>query len=154
MTSQWHLGVPGDDHTLRQVMIDGGKLTLVGLGRSADASAYFLPKLGMVLDAGIHVKSLIPKTVLLTHGHRNHTTALPTHALEAPRFVLPPKLLLWSNDFYWRKPNSIMVILLKRTRRRLQHWETLTLWQSRMVWRCCSPRVPTLDRPLLWAFKS
>eukprot|EP00966_Prymnesium_polylepis_P268426 6201518-Prymnesium_polylepis.1 len=36
----WHIGVPGDDHTLRQVRIGGG-LSIVGIGRSADASAYF-----------------------------------------------------------------------------------------------------------------
>ena len=46
-------------------------LTLIGLGRSADASAYFLPELGIALDAGLHVSSLRPKTVLLTHGHRD-----------------------------------------------------------------------------------
>jgi len=79
-TEEWHLGVPGDDHTLRQVTIEDGRLTLVGLGRSADASAYFLPELGIVFDAGIHVKSLLPKTVLLTHGHRDHIAALPTFA--------------------------------------------------------------------------
>ena len=75
---EWHMGVPGDDHTLRQVSI-GRDLSVVGLGRSADASAYFLPELGLVLDAGINVKSLAPKTVLLTHGHRDHIAALPTH---------------------------------------------------------------------------
>lgn len=89
LTSQWHLGVPGDDHTLRQVAIDGGKLTLVGLGRSADASAYFLPELSIVLDAGIHVKSLQPKTVLLTHGHRDHIAALPTHAASGAKICTP-----------------------------------------------------------------
>ena len=75
---EWHMGVPGDDHTLLQVSI-GRDLSVVGLGRSADASAYFLPELGLVLDAGINVKSLAPKTVLLTHGHRDHIAALPTH---------------------------------------------------------------------------
>mmetsp|Transcript_12420 Transcript_12420/g.19122 ORF Transcript_12420/g.19122 Transcript_12420/m.19122 type:complete len:528 (+) Transcript_12420:118-1701(+) len=77
---EWHLGVPGDDHTLRQVSLEDDRLTLVGLGRSADASAYFVPELGIVFDAGIHVKSLLPKTVLLTHGHRDHIAALPTFA--------------------------------------------------------------------------
>ena len=88
----WNAGVPGDDHTLRRVILlleDGGEsttnndakkkkqnqsnnsLTLIGLGRSADASAYFLPELGIALDAGLHVSSLRPKTVLLTHGHRD-----------------------------------------------------------------------------------
>jgi ribonuclease Z len=92
-TSQWHLGVPGDDHTLRHVSIGQG-LSVVGLGRSADASAYFIPELGIVLDAGIHVKSLAPKTVLLTHGHRDHIAALPTHAankahIYAPALIAP-----------------------------------------------------------------
>ena len=82
---EWHMGVPGDDHTLRQVSI-GHDLSVVGLGRSADASAYFLPELGLVLDAGINVKSLAPKTVLLTHGHRDHIAALPTHfAFRGPK---------------------------------------------------------------------
>lgn len=87
-TSEWHLGVPGDDHTLRQVAIGKG-LSVVGLGRSADASAYFLPELGIVLDAGIHVKSLKPKTVLLTHGHRDHIAALPTHAQAGAKIFAP-----------------------------------------------------------------
>jgi len=80
--AEWHIGVPGDDHTLRSVQIGGG-LTVVGLGRSADASAYFLPELGLVLDAGLHVKSLQPRAVLLTHGHRDHTAALPSLAARA-----------------------------------------------------------------------
>ena len=77
-TSQYNLGVPGDDHTLRHVSLEPN-LSVIGLGRSADASAYFLPELGIVFDAGIQVKSLAPKTVLLTHGHRDHISALPAH---------------------------------------------------------------------------
>jgi ribonuclease Z len=88
--AEWHVGVPGDDHTLRLVDIGKG-LSVVGLGRSADASAYFLPELGIVFDAGIHVKSLQPKCVLLTHGHRDHTSALPTMAQHAK--VLAPKAI-------------------------------------------------------------
>ena len=62
-SSLWNVGVPGDDHTLRRVLLeDNGKksnqLSLVGLGRSADASAYFLPELGIALDAGLHVSSV------------------------------------------------------------------------------------------------
>ena len=88
--AEWHVGVPGDDHTLRSVEIDKG-LSIVGLGRSADASAYFLPQLGLAFDAGIHVKSLQPKCVLLTHGHRDHTAALPTMAQHAK--VVAPKAI-------------------------------------------------------------
>jgi hypothetical protein len=33
-------------------------LSLIGLGRSADVSAYFIPELGIALDAGMHVSSL------------------------------------------------------------------------------------------------
>jgi len=94
----WNVGVAGDDHTLRRVILEdgessaeesGGKkkkkkkqkqsnsLSLIGLGRSADASAYFIPELGIALDAGLHVSSLRSKTVLLTHGHRDHIGALP-----------------------------------------------------------------------------
>jgi ribonuclease Z len=87
-SAQWNVGVPGDDHTLRRVELGKG-LSVVGLGRSADASAYFLPELGMVLDAGIHVKSLKPKTVLLTHGHRDHIAALPTHAQGGAKIFVP-----------------------------------------------------------------
>ena len=81
----YNVGVAGDDHTLRRVMLEGtgecsNSLSLVGLGRSADASAYFLPELGIALDAGLHVSSLSPRTVCLTHGHRDHTGALPVHA--------------------------------------------------------------------------
>jgi len=78
-SSEWHVGVPGDDHTLRQVTL-GRDLSVVGIGRSADATAYFLPELGICLDAGLHVKSLAPRTILLTHGHRDHTAALPAMA--------------------------------------------------------------------------
>ena len=84
----WNIGVPGDDHTLRRVELQKG-LSIVGLGRSADASSYFLPELGIVLDAGIHVKSIEPKTVLLTHGHRDHIAALPTHAAARAKIFCP-----------------------------------------------------------------
>eukprot|EP00965_Chrysotila_dentata_P208829 6184930-Pleurochrysis_carterae.AAC.3 len=50
---------------------------------------------GMVLDAGLAAKSLSPKTVLLTHGHRDHVQALP--AMARPPFsqsTPPPKILL------------------------------------------------------------
>eukprot|EP00535_Pseudo-nitzschia_heimii_P005639 CAMPEP_0197191514 /NCGR_PEP_ID=MMETSP1423-20130617/23543_1 /TAXON_ID=476441 /ORGANISM="Pseudo-nitzschia heimii, Strain UNC1101" /LENGTH=611 /DNA_ID=CAMNT_0042644173 /DNA_START=75 /DNA_END=1911 /DNA_ORIENTATION=+ len=86
--SDWHIGVPGDDHTLRRVELEKG-LSIVGLGRSADASAYFLPELGIVLDAGFHAKSLTPKTVLLTHGHRDHIGALPVHAQSGAKILAP-----------------------------------------------------------------
>lgn len=85
----WNLGIPGDDHTLRRVELEKGRLSIVGLGRSADASAYFLPELGIVLDAGIHVKSLRPKVVLLTHAHRDHIQALPTHAASKAKILCP-----------------------------------------------------------------
>jgi len=68
----------------------GRGLSVVGIGRSADASAYFLPELGIVLDAGLHVKSLAPKCVLLTHGHRDHTAALPAMAARARVYAPAP----------------------------------------------------------------
>ena len=86
--TEWHVGVPGDDHTLKRVQLGRG-LSVVGLGRSADASAYFVPELGLVLDAGIHVKSLQPKCVLLTHGHRDHTAALPAMAQGGTKVFAP-----------------------------------------------------------------
>lgn len=92
-TLEWNIGVPGDDHTLRRVELEKGKLSIVGLGRSADASSYFLPELGIVLDAGMHVKSIRPKTVLLTHGHRDHIAALPTHATAAKAKIFCPEAI-------------------------------------------------------------
>ncbi len=88
----WNLGIPGDDHTLRRVELENGKLSIVGLGRSADASAYFLPELGIVLDAGIQVKSLRPKIVLLTHAHRDHIQALPPHAANKAKIICPERI--------------------------------------------------------------
>ena len=96
----FHLGVPGDDHSLREVTLttgagtgegagQRGSVSIVGIGRSADASAYFLPALGIVFDAGIHVKSISPKCVLLTHGHRDHTAALPTMAQRGAAIYAP-----------------------------------------------------------------
>ena len=92
----WNVGVPGDDHSLRRVVLEeNGKgknsntLSLVGLGLSADASAYFLPELGIALDAGLHVSSLLPKTVLLTHGHRDHIGALPVHMSKGAMCLVP-----------------------------------------------------------------
>lgn len=95
-SSLWNVGVPGDDHSLRRVVLeDNGKgkksdtLSLVGLGLSADASAYFIPELGIALDAGLHVSSLMPKTVLLTHGHRDHIGALPVHISKGAMCLVP-----------------------------------------------------------------
>ena len=68
----------------------GKGLSIVGIGRSADATAYFVPELGLCLDAGLHVKSLQPKSILLTHGHRDHTAALPAMAGKARTFVPRP----------------------------------------------------------------
>ena len=88
-TLEWNIGVPGDDHTLRRVELEENVLSIVGLGRSADASSYFVPELGIVLDAGIYVKSIRPKTVLLTHGHRDHIVALPIHAATGAKILCP-----------------------------------------------------------------
>jgi ribonuclease Z len=84
-SQEWHIGVPGDDHTLRTVQCDG--FSIVGIGRSADASAYFVPELGVCFDAGLSVASLAPRSVFLTHGHRDHTAALPVLARKARVFV-------------------------------------------------------------------
>ena len=84
----YNVGVPGDDHTLRRVELEKG-LSIVGLGRSADASTYFIPELSIVFDAGMHIKSLNPKTVLLTHGHRDHIGALPVHAQRGAKIMTP-----------------------------------------------------------------
>lgn len=94
----WHIGVPGDDHTLRKVELERD-LSIVGLGRSADASTYFIPELGIVFDAGSHVKSLEPKTVLLTHGHRDHIGALPVHASSKAKIFAPKKICSLVNKF-------------------------------------------------------
>ena len=96
-SSLWNVGVPGDDHTLRRVLLeeeDGKKsqLSIVGLGRSADASAYFIPELGIALDAGLHVSSIKPKTVLLTHGHRDHIGALPVHNSKGAVICVPRQI--------------------------------------------------------------
>ncbi|KAL7541558.1 hypothetical protein ACHAXR_011591 [Thalassiosira sp. AJA248-18] len=112
----WNVGVPGDDHTLRRVILeDGGgddatkkkkknqkqsnTLSLIGLGRSADASAYFIPELGIALDAGLHVSSLQPKTVLLTHGHRDHIGALPVHASHDALLLVPKPIKKLVHNF-------------------------------------------------------
>eukprot|EP00579_Thalassiosira_antarctica_P018065 CAMPEP_0201938026 /NCGR_PEP_ID=MMETSP0903-20130614/40600_1 /ASSEMBLY_ACC=CAM_ASM_000552 /TAXON_ID=420261 /ORGANISM="Thalassiosira antarctica, Strain CCMP982" /LENGTH=597 /DNA_ID=CAMNT_0048479181 /DNA_START=44 /DNA_END=1837 /DNA_ORIENTATION=- len=109
----WNVGVPGDDHTLRRVILEEGgalstkkkkqkqsnSLSLIGLGRSADASAYFIPELGIALDAGIHVSSLQPKTVLLTHGHRDHIGALPVHASHDALMLVPEPIKKLVHNF-------------------------------------------------------
>mmetsp|Transcript_19833 Transcript_19833/g.42557 ORF Transcript_19833/g.42557 Transcript_19833/m.42557 type:complete len:596 (+) Transcript_19833:154-1941(+) len=109
----WNVGVPGDDHTLRRVILEDGdeasmkkkkrkksnSLSLIGLGRSADASAYFIPELGIALDAGLHVSSLKPKSVLLTHGHRDHIGALPVHASYGALILVPKKIKKLVHNF-------------------------------------------------------
>jgi len=74
----WHARIPGDGHALRRWT--GPSFSVVGIGKSADASAYYLPELGVVFDAGLAVKSLVPKTVFVSHGHRDHVQALPALA--------------------------------------------------------------------------
>lgn len=86
-TAAWHDNVAGDSHTLLRWVApthnrDG--LSIVGLGRSADASCYYLPEWGLVLDAGLSTKAFRPKAILLTHGHKDHTHALPVLAQPAP----------------------------------------------------------------------
>lgn len=85
LSQEWHVGVPGDDHTLRTVQCDG--FSVVGIGRSADASAYFVPEFGVCFDAGLSVASLAPRSVFLTHGHRDHTAALPVLSRNARVYV-------------------------------------------------------------------
>lgn len=77
----WHADTPGDARVLKRWR--ARDFSIVGIGRSADASAYYLPELDVVLDAGLSVKSIEPKVVLLTHGHRDHTQALPALARKA-----------------------------------------------------------------------
>ena len=105
-SSLWNIGVPGDDHSLRRVVLEeSGKgkkantLSLVGLGLSADASAYFIPELGIALDAGLHVSSIRPKTVLLTHGHRDHIGALPIHMSKGAICFVPRPIESLVNKF-------------------------------------------------------
>lgn len=83
----WHDNVAGDSHVMmRWVSPTHAKdgLSIVGLGRSADASCYYLPEWGIVLDAGLATKAFAPKTVLLTHSHRDHMQALPVLARAPP----------------------------------------------------------------------
>jgi ribonuclease Z len=83
----WHDNVAGDSHVMmRWVSPTHAKdgLSIVGLGRSADASCYYLPEWGIVLDAGLATKAFTPKTVLLTHSHRDHMQALPVLARAPP----------------------------------------------------------------------
>lgn len=100
----WHENIAGDSHTLLRWVsptFERDGISIVGLGRSADASCYYLPELGIALDAGLATKAFTPRTVLLTHGHRDHTQALPVLARGAPfgrgqkgQTPKPPKVLL------------------------------------------------------------
>ena len=87
LSEKWHENVAGDSQTLRRWVSpthakDG--LSIVGMGRSADASCYYLPEWGVVLDAGFATKAFTPKTVLLSHSHRDHMQALPVLARPPP----------------------------------------------------------------------
>ncbi|KAJ8604099.1 hypothetical protein CTAYLR_001754 [Chrysophaeum taylorii] len=110
---EWHARVPGDAHVLKRWVAPDFKksrLSIVGIGRSADASAYYLPELGIVLDAGLAVKSLEPRAVLLSHAHRDHVQALPGLARRArfgedkrppARVYLPYQIEPLARRFCW-----------------------------------------------------
>jgi len=52
-------------------------LTLKGHSRGGERSGFYIPELGLMLDAGIRAK-FKPKVICVTHCHRDHSFALPT----------------------------------------------------------------------------
>lgn len=51
-------------------------LTLIGLSRAADRTAFYIPELSTALDAGARVHQATPNRVFITHGHSDHSYAV------------------------------------------------------------------------------
>ena len=59
---------------------DVGPWTLRGTSRSAHATAWYIPELGVAVDAGAVVYTNRPDHLFITHTHADHVFRLPTHA--------------------------------------------------------------------------
>jgi ribonuclease Z len=50
---------------------------LTGRSKAAWHTAFIIPHLNLLLDAGLCVNKLRPKHVFITHGHSDHTLLAP-----------------------------------------------------------------------------
>jgi len=53
------------------------KLTLIGYSKSTDKTAFSVPELKLMLDAGYCKRDMQPEFLFLTHGHDDHCKDLP-----------------------------------------------------------------------------
>ncbi|CAF1250050.1 unnamed protein product [Didymodactylos carnosus] len=59
-----------------RLKLDGFNLSLRGHSRAAEKTGFYIPELDIMLDAGLQ-SPFHPKLILITHGHSDHSFALP-----------------------------------------------------------------------------
>ncbi|CAG8523176.1 6586_t:CDS:1 [Ambispora gerdemannii] len=66
-------------------------LTLIGMSRAADETAFYIPELGFMFDCGLKVHTAVPTHIFITHTHSDHCLMLTQHVSKhhPPNIYLP-----------------------------------------------------------------
>jgi len=64
-------------YPLTTIKILNNRFTLTGFSRSAEATAFFVPEMDMMLDAGTVVTATKFRRLFVTHSHNDHSLQIP-----------------------------------------------------------------------------